>query len=108
MQELISQEQIQDSLNQNEIVVLYFTGSMCGACQVIRSKLEEILRLYPCVKGVQVDAVKYPHVAAVYGVFSLPLFILFVRGKEVVRESKHVDLLKFEQRIVRYQAMLEE
>ena len=108
MRELISQQQIQECLNQNEIVVVYFNGSTCGACQVIRSKLEQMLKLYPNVKGVQIDAVQYPQVAAMYGVFSLPLFILFVKGKEIVRESKHVDLLKFEQRMVRYQAMLEE
>ena len=108
MQEVTTKEQIQDDLNAHEMVVLYFTGSTCGACQVIRSKLEAMLRTYPYVKGIEVNGVKYPHIAADYGVFTLPIFILFVRGKEVVRESKHVDLLNFEERIARYQSMLEE
>lgn len=91
MQEVTTKEQIQDELNGHEMVVLYFTGSTCGACQAIRSKLEAMLRTYPYVKGIEVNGVKWPHIAADYGVFTLPIFILFVRAKEVVRESKHVN-----------------
>ena len=108
MQEVKTKEQIQDELNGHEMVVLYFTGSTCGACQVIRSKLEALLRTYPYVKGIEVNGVKWPHIAADYGVFTLPIFILFVRAKEVVRESKYVNLLNFEEIILRYQSMLEE
>lgn len=32
MQEVTTKEQIQDELNGHEMVVLYFTGSTCGAC----------------------------------------------------------------------------
>lgn len=108
MQVLTSEKQIQKSLNKYEIVIVYFSGSTCGACQIIRNRLEQILHRYPDVKGVQIDALKYPHVAGQYSVFSLPLFILFVKGKEIVRESKHVNLLEFEQRILRYRTILKE
>lgn len=108
MQVLTSEQQIKKCFDEYEIVIVYFSGSTCGACQIIRKRLEQILHCYPDVKGVQIDAVQYPHIAAQYSVFSLPLFILFVKGKEIVRESKHVDLLEFEQRILRYRAILKE
>lgn len=106
MREVTSQEMLTATLQEHQMVVLYFTGSTCGACHIIQSKVEEMLRKYPDVMGIEVNGAEHPEIAARYGVFTLPIFMLFVLGKETVRESKHVDLLAFEEKIVRYYSFL--
>lgn len=106
MKEMTNQDMLTYCLQENKIVVLYFTGSTCGACHIIQSKVEEMLEKYPDVMGVEVNGSEHPEIAARYGVFTLPIFMLFVLGKETVRESKHVDLLAFEEKLARYYSFL--
>ena len=35
-------ESVQNNINQNKMTVVYFTGNSCGACEVIKEKIESM------------------------------------------------------------------
>lgn len=106
MQQVQTREEIQAQIEGNDLLILYFTGTACGACEVIKHKVEIILEKYPKVKGIEVNGEQFPQVAISYGVYTLPLMILFVQGKESIREGRNLNLLEFEGKIGRYASMV--
>jgi len=103
---IYSNEEIKNMITENEMAILYFSNKVCGACEAIRSKVERILELYPRVKGIEIDGEKQIELAAMNNVFSFPLLILYVNGKETIRVGRNVDLLELENSINRYYEML--
>jgi thiol-disulfide isomerase/thioredoxin len=101
-----SDEEIKNIISHNEIVILYFSNRVCAACEVIRNKLQSILEFYPKVKLIDIDGEGQIELAALNNVFSFPLLILYVDGKEVTRVGRNVNLLELENTIKRYYDML--
>ena len=93
-------------IRENEIVILYFSNKVCGACEVIRSKVKKILESYSKVESIEIDGEENIELAAMNDVFSFPLLILYVDGKETMRVGRNVDLLELENSIKRYYEML--
>ena len=99
-------ELVQKNINQNKMTVVYFTGNSCGACEVIKEKIEKFLENYPNIKAYEINGEENTKIAYKYSVFSMPVFLLFIEGKESIRTGKHVDLLSLERRIDRYYNMI--
>ena len=86
-------EDIKHAIHKNQMTVIYFTGNSCGACEVIKNKIDIFLENYPKIKSYEINGEENLKVAYKYSVFSMPVFLLFVEGKESIRTGKHVDLL---------------
>lgn len=96
-----------ENLRKNNLMaVLYFTGKDCGACDAIKIKMEEILSRFPKIKSCEIDGEKSLDTAAFYNVFSLPVFLLYIEGKETLRTGRYVDLLEVKKSIERYYSMV--
>ncbi|APC41382.1 thioredoxin family protein [Clostridium estertheticum] len=106
MLKINSDEEIKNIISGNEMVIIYFSNKVCGACEVIKSKVERILESYSKVKSVNIDGEKQTEFAAMNNVFSFPLLILYINGKETIRVGRNVDLLELEKSINRYYNML--
>lgn len=106
MKKLLSENDIINLINDNKMAVLYFTGMDCGACEVIKYKIESILKDLPQVKSGEINGEKNLVLAAKYEVFSLPIFLLFIEGKETLRIGRNVNLLELERNIKRYYEMI--
>lgn len=106
MKKTANVEEIQAVCETAPMALLYFTGNQCSACEAIKQKIAFILASYPFVQGIEVDGEQSIAIAAQYGVFSLPYFMLYVEGKLTVAEGRHVDLLAFERRLDRYYKMI--
>ena len=102
MRKLINENEIIDLISNNKMSVVYFTGMDCGACEAIKFKIESILKELPQIKSGEINGEENLGLAAKYGVFSLPIFLLFIEGKETLRVGRNVDLLELERSIRRY------
>jgi thiol-disulfide isomerase/thioredoxin len=99
-------EAIKNIISDNEIVILYFSNKACGACEAIRNKVQSMLEVYSKVKMIDIDGEEQMELAVQNSVFSFPLLILYVEGKEVIRVGRNVNLIELENTIKRYYDML--
>lgn len=106
MIKLKTDSSVEVAINYNPMTVIYFTGNACGACEVIKDKIENILKKYPKIKSYEVNGEENIKIASQYQVFSLPVFLLFVDGKESIRAGRYVDLLGLERSINRYYSII--
>lgn len=71
------------------IELFYFTGKNCGVCQVLKPKLIESVQFkYPNVTIEIVDVQEDPELAGQHMVFTLPVVILKLNGREVSRFAR--------------------
>ncbi len=86
----------------HEMVLVYFGSPICSVCQDMRPKVELMIGNYPLIKAVKVEMQESPEVAAGNGIFTAPAVILFIQGKETIREAGIISLIKLEEKIARY------
>ncbi|WP_243103933.1 thioredoxin family protein [Clostridium sp. JN-1] len=99
-------EDIKELLKNNEIVLVYFGSNNCNVCAAMKPKIEELLKDYPKIKSTQVDIEKSLEVSAAYNIFTIPAILLFIEGKETIREAKYISLEDVDSKIGRYYNML--
>lgn len=106
MKSLKDNNEILQIIKENKMVVVYFTGKDCGACEAIKIKVEQILNRYSKILGYEINGEEEIELCTKFEAFSLPLFLLFTDGKESLRVSRHVDLFDLENKIKRYYELI--
>ena len=103
MMELIHfEKELKDLQKSKDMLLIYFGGPTCGVCHDMEPKLDRMLQNYPNIHAVKIEPESLPAIAATYQVFSIPVLILFVEGKETLREAGIISLNALEEKIARY------
>ncbi len=66
-------------------VLVDFTAAWCPPCRMMHPILESLSRERDDVRIVQVDVDAQQEAAARYGILSMPTFVLFRDGQEILR-----------------------
>jgi thioredoxin 1 len=70
-------------IDSNQLVLVDFKAEWCGPCKAMSPLLDQLQTKYPDVKIAKLDVDSDRDVAVMYGVKSLPTFILFKNGNIV-------------------------
>jgi thiol-disulfide isomerase/thioredoxin len=106
MIELNSIETVKHFIKNNEMALLYISSHECSVCRELLPKIKEVLVKYPRIRSAYIHIMDIPAMAAEYSVFTIPLIILFIEGREMIRESRYISVADFEGRIERYYSLL--
>ncbi|KIM05386.1 MAG: thioredoxin [Sulfurovum sp. AS07-7] len=101
-------EEVQNSINNELGVLLYFSGEKCSVCHALRPKFRELFdKTFPDIKQIYLDAHENIEISAHFGVFSVPTMIVFLDRKEFLREGRSVSLVQVKEKLSRpYNIML--
>lgn len=82
--------------------ILYFWNASCSVCGPLYEKLELLVKLeFPRLRIEKIDTATNPELRAQYQVFSSPLILLLLDGKEYLRSSGNVSLYQLKEKINR-------
>ena len=90
-------------------VLVYFSGENCNVCHALRPKFKELFDAeFPKIKQIYLDAGEHAEISAQYQVLSVPTILVFLDGREFVREGRAVSMHKLTEQLKRpYVMMLE-
>ncbi len=95
-------DEINEMIDKNDMLLIYFGSSSCGVCISVLPKLETMLKEYPNIKAVKVEIQNSMKLSAMYNVFTIPVIMLYIQGKETVREARIFGMEDLQQKISRY------
>ncbi len=105
MEFLYSNEELRNVIDNSNMLIAYFGTNKCGVCGALEPKINELLIKYPKIKSVHVDVEKSKEIAAAYNIFTIPGILLFIDGKEAIREARFISVQDLENKITRYYNM---
>ena len=84
---------LMESIENSDAVMLYFSTPQCRVCKVLQPKIHDMLRQnYPKIEVYYVDIEKIPEASGHFSVFAAPTIILFLDGKEFIRQSRNIGV----------------
>lgn len=100
-QSLTSIEETEQFIAQHDLAFLYITMPNCSVCHGLQPQIEKMLATYPKIKSRTIDASVVTEIAGKFSIFTAPVLLLFVQGKEYIREARIVHTAALEERIAR-------
>jgi len=86
-------DHIQNLIQTETGLMLYFWGEHCNVCHALQPKLFAAFdENFPKIEKVTVDVGAHTDIAAHFGVFSIPTAVIFLDGKEFARISRNVSI----------------
>ncbi len=90
-------------IKSNDAVCFYLSIDECNVCKVLKPKLIDLIaQEYPNIKFCYIDLNKSKEISGQLSVFSVPTILFFFDGKEVIRESRNINLEELRVKICRY------
>lgn len=99
-------ELLKGMINNNRMILIYFGSTSCDVCNVIKPKIEDLLKAYPKINSAQIDAGKSLEISSDYNIFTIPAILVFIDGKEVIREARYISIQDINHKIERYYKMI--
>ena len=106
MELINSNKKLQELKQSNEMLLIYFGNNICNVCVSIKPKLEKLLEKYDKIKAVHIDVEKSADIAAQHNIFTIPAILVFVDGKESIREARFISIDNLSDKLSRYYDMI--
>ena len=103
-------QQIQNSIDTGEPVLVYFSGENCSVCKVLKPKIEEeVSKNFPKFQLFEVKTDLDKEITSNFTVFSIPTTLIFFESKEFKRVGRNMSIALFIEELKRpYNLMCEE
>lgn len=84
---------LMESIENSDAIMLYFSTPQCRVCTVLQPKIYNMLQQnYPRIEMCYVNTEKIPEAGGQFSVFAAPTIILFLDGKEFIRQSRNIGV----------------
>lgn len=103
-----SLKELQEHVEQNDLSFLFLYGQHCSVCHAVLPQIKPIVENYPEIKSMQADIETIPEISGEYTVFTVPVVLLFVNGKEVMRFARFIEKNKLKEQLEKITSALSE
>ena len=84
--------EIESFIDDHTLALVYISRENCTVCHALLPKVKDLLKKYPAVQSIHVDAEEVQEIAGRFSIFTVPVIILFAEGKEVLRKARFVSM----------------
>jgi len=79
-------------ITENTFVLICFSGQNCSVCQAVKPKIEKlVVENFSKVILIEIKTEQQPELAASLSVFTVPVILFFVEGREYIRMVRIID-----------------
>lgn len=99
--ELTNISEVDAFIAENQLAFLFISRHNCSVCHALLPQVQKLMEKFPDIELGHAAADDVEAVAGRFSVFTVPVLLLFVEGKEYVREASIVHMDLFEEKIER-------
>jgi len=93
-------------ISSGDMQLLYISRPGCNVCKSLLPKVEVMLKGFREINGGYINLDILPELPGLFSVFTIPAVLLYIRGKEAIREARYISLEDLRRRIERYCSLL--
>lgn len=101
MKELTSMEAVKSLINDHEVSFIYVLTDSWSVCHGLLPQVEEVMKEFPKIEMGLVNAGKVEEIAGFLMAFTVPVLVLYVDGREYLREARIVPVEKFRENVAK-------
>lgn len=92
--------QFKTLINTKSLVVIHVMREHCNVCHAVLPQLKDILDTsYPKVTLAIINQNEVPKIAGELTIFTVPVDLIFMNGKEMHRQGRFIDMQSFERQL---------
>lgn len=104
---ILKQSELDEFIQANDAVAVYFSTEYCNVCKVLKPKIIEFLEEnFPKIIFKYVDIEKSRETAGKYSIFAVPTIVFYFNGQETFRKSRNFSLSELYQAVGRPYSLL--
>lgn len=107
MEQLFSKKQVDDFIRQHSLTLLMLKTQNCSVCEAVQPQVELLLEGYEHIAGGFVYMEDVPELAGEYMIFTSPVLLLLMEGKEVYRAARFIIFEELANQINRYHEFMQ-
>ena len=107
MQEVTTINELQQFLQANPLAIVYISSPNCSVCTVDKPRTRELAQTL-AVPMIEVNAANAPEIRGQFNLFTAPVVLVFLAGREIYRGARIIDFAELSYRLKQAQASLEE
>lgn len=97
--ELTTIDMVEDFINDHALSFLYISQPNCSVCHGLFPQVQALMTTYPEIHLGHINAAEVTEVAGRFSIFTVPVLLLFIEGKEYIREARIVHMQLLEEKI---------
>lgn len=105
--EITSIQEVEEFIETNLLSFVYITRTNCGVCHALLPQIEELLGDYPEINACTIRIEQLEEAAGLFSVFTVPVLLLFVEGKEYIRVARFVNMQSLREKIEKIVQLIE-
>ncbi len=98
-EELHNIEAVDSFISNNPLSFIYISHTDCSVCHALLPQVGKLMEKFPEIELAHINSAEVEEVAERFTVFSVPALLLFLEGKEYLREARIVHINLFEERL---------
>lgn len=97
--ELTTIDMVEDFIYDHALSFLYISQPNCSVCHGLLPQVQALMMNYPNIHLGHINATEVKEVAGRFSIFTVPVLLLFVEGKEYIREARIVHMQLLEEKL---------
>jgi len=86
-------EQLNEQIKSNDALLIYFSGTSCGVCKVLKPKITKAFNEnYPKIKQIEINIEDNLELSRQFNIFAMPSILIFFDGSEFVRKERNISV----------------
>ena len=106
MEEIADREEMEKIIKSEPFVLFYLSRPSCGVCKALKPKIEAMAGKYNRLKKVYFNLDNDETAAGQFSVYTIPAVLVFVYGKETVREARYISVDEIDEKLSRIDKQL--
>ena len=98
---------LEEMIREHALAVVVFTMPSCGVCAPLKEKISNVLGGFPSVAQASVDLSVVETAKGAYQIYTAPIILLFIEGKEAKRYSAAINIAEFKETVERYLRLMD-
>jgi len=89
-------EKLNEEIKSNDALMVYFSGTSCGVCKVLKPKIAKTFsEYYPNIKQIEINIEDNIELSRQFNIYSMPSILVYFEGKEFFRKERNISVDAF-------------